>query len=116
MGFGILGATVKLKEWLKKIGTGILKAAKNVTGDIKKALDIPVVKGLVNSLSKMVGIPVSVGVIVSRGAGLVSAGADVPENFLTNKPKKHILKNTNKFDFKRNFDQMSNLIKTRTKK
>jgi hypothetical protein len=116
MSFGIIGAGAKLKEFFKKFGAGFLKVAKNVAGGIKKALDILVVKNLVNSLSTMIGIPVNVGNIVSKGAELVSAGADVAKNFITNKPKKDILKDANKFDFKGNFDQMSNLIKTRNKK
>jgi hypothetical protein len=116
MGIGILSAGAKLKEFLKKFVAGFVKVVKNISGGIKKILDIPVVTGLVNSLSKMVGIPVQVADIVFTGAGLVSAGANVAENFLTNKPKKDILKDANKFDFKGNFDQMSNLIKTRTKK
>jgi hypothetical protein len=116
MGIGILSAGTKLKEFLKKFGVGFVKVVKTISGGIKKALDFPVVKGLVNSLSKMVGIPVNVGDIVFTGAGLVSTGVDVAENFITNKPKKDILKDAKKFDFKANLDQMSNFIKTRNKK
>jgi hypothetical protein len=116
MGFGILVAGAKLKEWLKKFGTGFLKVGKTVAAGVKKALEIPAVRGVINTLSTMICIPVPVGDIVSKGAELVSAGADVAENFITNKPKKNILKDANKFDFKGNFDKMSNLIKTRNKK
>jgi hypothetical protein len=91
MGFGILPAGAKLKDWLKKFAGGLVKVAKTVAGGVKKALDIPAVRGIVNSLSKMVGIPV-VGEIVSKGAELVDAGADVAENFLTSKSQKDILK------------------------
>jgi hypothetical protein len=63
----------------------------------------------------MVGIPVDVGEIVSKGADLVNAGADViDQNFITSKPKKD--KDANMFDFQSTYDQMSNLIKTRNHK
>jgi hypothetical protein len=64
----------------------------------------------------MVGIPVNVADTVSTVAGFVSAGADIAENFITNKPKKDILKDVKKFGFKGNFDRMSDLIKTINKK
>jgi hypothetical protein len=116
MGFGILGAGAKLKEFFKKFAAGFVKGVKTVASGVKRALDIPAVRGIVNSLSKMVGIPVDVGEIVSKGAELVSAGADVAENFISTKPKKDILKDANKFDFQGTYDQMSNLIKTRNPK
>jgi hypothetical protein len=91
--------------------------AKTIAGGVKKALDIPAVRGIVNSLSKMVGIPVDVGEIVSKGAELDNAGAEViDQNCITSKPQKDILKYVNKFDFQGTYDQMSNLIKTRNPK
>jgi hypothetical protein len=117
MGFGIIGAGAKLKEFLKKFAGGFVKVAKTIARGVKKALDIPAVRGIVNSLSKMVGIPVEVGEIVSKGVDLVNAGADViDQNFITSKPQKNILKDANKFDFQGTYDQMSNLIKTRNPK
>jgi hypothetical protein len=44
---------------------------------------------------------------------MVSAGADIADNFISG--KKDILKDPNKHDFKAGFDQMSDLIKTKKK-
>jgi hypothetical protein len=62
----------------------------------------------------MVGIPVSVGDIISKGAEIVTTTADVADNFISG-TKKDILKNPNKFDSNNSFNQMSELIKTKKK-
>jgi hypothetical protein len=47
---------------------------------------------------------------------MVSTGGYIAENLFCTKLKKDIFEDVNKFDLKGNFDQMSNLIKTRNKK
>jgi hypothetical protein len=61
----------------------------------------------------MTGIPVKVGDITYQGADIISTGTEFAENMFSNKPRKDILKDPNKFDFNSILNRMSNLIKTR---
>jgi hypothetical protein len=48
----------------------------------------------------MDGIPVPIGDIISKGAGIVTTRTDVMDNFFSNNTKKDILKKPNKYDFR----------------
>jgi hypothetical protein len=63
----------------------------------------------------MIGIAVPMENIISQRVDIVTLGAELSENVLCSKPRKAILKNNNKFDFKKKFSQISDLIKTKKK-
>jgi hypothetical protein len=98
----LINGAQKTKEFIKK-GAQV----------VKKVLDSPGTKDLINTLTKMTGIPVNVGDIIYQGADIISTGTEFGENMFSNKPRKNILKDPNKFDFTSKFNRMSNLIKTR---
>jgi hypothetical protein len=82
---------------------------------VKKILDTPETKNVINMLTEVVGIPVFMADIIYKGADIVASGMKIGENMFPRKPQKDILKNNNKFDLKNKFNQISDLIKTRMK-
>jgi hypothetical protein len=80
---------------------------------VKKVIGAPGTKALINTLTRMTGIPVNVGDILYQGADIISSGTEFVDNMFSDKPRKDILKDPNKFDFNSKFNRMSDLIKTR---
>jgi hypothetical protein len=98
----IINGFNKTKEFMKK-GAQV----------VKKVVDTPETKNLIDMLTKMTCIPVPLTDIISQGADIISTGTEFAENMFRNKLRKDILKNPNKFDFNSKFNRMSDLIKTR---
>jgi hypothetical protein len=98
----VINGMNKTKEFMKK-GAKV----------IKKVVDTPETKNLIDALTRMTGIPVPLTEIISQGADIISTGTEFAENMFSNKPRKDILKDPNKFDFNSKFNKMSDLIKTR---
>jgi hypothetical protein len=89
MGFGAIGAGAKIKQFFQKLGKGIVKGVKTVANWAGKAMNNSAVKNVVNMITNMVGIPLPVGDIIQKCAEIVSAGADIADNFISG--KKNIL-------------------------
>jgi hypothetical protein len=92
----------KTKEFVKK-GAQV----------VKKVVDSPEAKNVINMLTKMVSILVPVAYIISQSADIVATGTEFAENMFCSKPRKDILKAPNKFNFNNKFNRMSDLIRTR---
>jgi hypothetical protein len=110
---GAVQAGAKIKEAVVN-GMNKTKAfMKKSAQVVKKVVNTPETKNLIDMLTKMAGIPMFVTDIVSKGADVISTGTEFAENMFKNKPRKNILKDPNKFDFNSKFNRMSDLIKTR---
>jgi CRISPR/Cas system endoribonuclease Cas6 (RAMP superfamily) len=110
---GAIQSRAKFKEafvnGMNKVKEFVKKGAKF----IKKVVDTPEAKNVIDMLTKMAGTPVSVTDIISQGADIISTGTEFAENMFQSKLRKDILKDLNKFHFNSKFNRMSDLIKTR---